>query len=92
MCPGAPYRVGCTKGWIKATDTIEFERAKYAQELRHVGAAVRLLKERAHLMAAAFAGWQDMDYLGRGGCVWHRLAIAAGGDACAFLSPQLRGE
>ncbi|KAK3247075.1 hypothetical protein CYMTET_43418 [Cymbomonas tetramitiformis] len=55
-----------TQERMEATGTMEHERARYVQEVQSVGAAVPLLTERAHLMAAAFEDWHDVDFLVRG--------------------------
>ncbi|KAK3255631.1 hypothetical protein CYMTET_35195 [Cymbomonas tetramitiformis] len=55
-----------TKEHFEATGTAEHERAQYVQECHDAGVAVPLLTERAHIVAAAFAGWHDVEFLVRG--------------------------
>eukprot|EP00854_Cymbomonas_tetramitiformis_P005758 gene5758-biopygen5777 len=55
-----------TQKRMEAMGTLEHERARYVQKVRSVGAAVPLLTERAHLMAATFEDWRDVHFLVRG--------------------------
>ncbi|KAK3287958.1 hypothetical protein CYMTET_4566 [Cymbomonas tetramitiformis] len=50
---------------MEGKGTLEVERASYAEEVRRVGCVVPRLTERAHLLATAFAGWHDVDFLVR---------------------------
>ncbi|KAK3270658.1 hypothetical protein CYMTET_20957 [Cymbomonas tetramitiformis] len=50
----------------RGSGTEEGERLQFQQEVRRVGAQVPLMSERAHLMAAVFQDWPDMEFLVRG--------------------------
>eukprot|EP00854_Cymbomonas_tetramitiformis_P000782 gene782-biopygen662 len=81
-----------TREKMEAAGTAEHERARYVQELKAVGAAVPLLTERAHLLAAAFEDWHDRDFLVRGaacGIGWPSRQVEADGP---FRVPNYVGK
>ncbi|KAK3251216.1 hypothetical protein CYMTET_39439 [Cymbomonas tetramitiformis] len=77
---------------MEKAGTAERERERYVKELRSVGAAVPLLSERAHLVAAAFCDWRDCSFLVRGaacGVGWPSRQVEG---AAPFKVPNYVGE
>ncbi|KAK3251103.1 hypothetical protein CYMTET_39559 [Cymbomonas tetramitiformis] len=78
--PSEPWRVRVSTRWpllrdeilrratvetMEACGTSEGERRCYEEECLRVGCMVPTLTRRAHIVAAAFSGWHDVDFLVR---------------------------
>ncbi|KAK3234400.1 hypothetical protein CYMTET_55342 [Cymbomonas tetramitiformis] len=78
--PSEPWRTRCSARWpqlradillratietMEACGTSEGERRCYEEECVRVGCAIPTLTSHAHLVAAAFQGWHDVDFLVR---------------------------